>query len=405
MASVKLVLRKEVKEDGTSPLAIRITKDRRSSYIYLEYSIKPEQWDSANQRVKKSHPNSARLNNFLLKKLSEITDKALELESTEDTVSSQSVRKKVKPTGGSSVFAQADLYLATLEADGKFTQHNSNKPRVKHLKEYLQHDIRFQDLTVPVLERYKAWLKNTYKMGERSAVNHLVVVRSIFSQAIKAKVVDARYYPFGKGKIKIKFPDSIKIGLSAEEVQRLEELDLTGSPLLHHARNIWLYSFYFAGMRVSDVLRLKWSDFHDDRLSYAMGKNAKVDSLKVPEKALRIMNEYAADRNQDNKHNLVFPDLRKVADFSENFSVQQKIASAVRRIDERLGKIAKLTKIEKPLTMHIARHTFGNLSGEKIPIQMLQKLYRHSSVTTTIGYQANFIHKDVDDALDSVINF
>jgi integrase/recombinase XerD len=55
--------------------------------------------------------------------------------------------------------------------------------------------------------------------------------------------------------------------------------------------------------------------------------------------------------------------------------------------------------------MHIARHTFGNISGDKIPIQMLQKLYRHSSVTTTINYQANFMHKDTDDALYKVIDF
>ncbi|GAA0531331.1 hypothetical protein [Chitinophaga japonensis] len=35
---------------------------------------------------------------------------------------------------------------------------------------------------------------------------------------------------------------------------------------------------------------------------------------------------------------------------------------------------------------------------------LLQKLCRHSHVTTTIGYQQNFIHKDADDALDAVIN-
>lgn len=36
---------------------------------------------------------------------------------------------------------------------------------------------------------------------------------------------------------------------------------------------------------------------------------------------------------------------------------------------------------------------------------MLQKLYRHTSITTTIIYQSNFIHKDVDDALDAVIGY
>lgn len=55
--------------------------------------------------------------------------------------------------------------------------------------------------------------------------------------------------------------------------------------------------------------------------------------------------------------------------------------------------------------MHIARHSFGNISGDKIPIQMLQKLYRHSSITTTVNYQQNFMHKETDDALDAVINF
>lgn len=55
--------------------------------------------------------------------------------------------------------------------------------------------------------------------------------------------------------------------------------------------------------------------------------------------------------------------------------------------------------------MHIARHTFGNISGDKIPIQLLQKLYRHSSITTTVGYQQNFIHKDADEALDAVLTF
>lgn len=55
--------------------------------------------------------------------------------------------------------------------------------------------------------------------------------------------------------------------------------------------------------------------------------------------------------------------------------------------------------------MHIARHTFDNISGDRIPLQMLQKLYRHSSITTTIGYQSNFIHKDADEALEAVIGF
>ena len=257
------------------------------------------------------------------------------------------------------------------------------------------------DITLSHLERFKASLKSKNKLSERSAVNHLVVVRSIFSQAIKEGVCDIKYYPFGKDKIKIKFPDSKKVGLNKSDVERIEAAELPEQA--SHARNLWLISFYFAGMRISDVLRLKWSDFQDGRMYYAMGKNTKGDSLKVPDKVLQILKQYEALKDEDN--DLIFRELRNV-DLNDRFEMERIIASRNGMIDKYLREdVAQAAAIKSSLTMHIARHTFGNISGDKIPIQMLQKLYRHSSVTTTIGYQSNFIHKDVDEALNAVIGF
>ena len=71
----------------------------------------------------------------------------------------------------------------------------------------------------------------------------------------------------------------------------------------------------------------------------------------------------------------------------------------------RFGRTRELTDTDRNLMMHIARHTFGNIAGDKISPRMLQKLYRHTSLITTLGYQKNFIHKEADDALDAVINF
>ncbi len=399
MANVKIILRKEVKKDGTNPLAIRITKDRKSSYIYLEYSVKEKDWDKAAQRVKKSHPNSTRLNNYLIKKLSEANDNSLDLETKKSTVTAKAVSQSIKPKSKGTLFGQADLYLQRLKEDGKFNRYSADSPRVKHLKAFFKNDVAFSDITITQLERFKASLKSTGTLSERSAVNHLVVVRSIFSQAIKEGVCDSKYYPFGKDKIKIKFPDSKKVGLSKEDVARIEAANLTGQA--NHARNLWLISFYFAGMRVSDVLRLKWADFQGGRLWYAMGKNDKGASLKVPEKVTQILNQY--ESTQDEETGLIFPELRGV-DLANRFEMERVIASRNGMIDKYLKEdVAKAAKVTSPLTMHIARHTFGNISGDKIPIPMLQKLYRHSSITTSINYMANFIHADVDEALEAVI--
>lgn len=400
MANIKIILRKEVKKDGTSPLAIRITKNRQSSYIYLEYSLFAKDWDEKNQKVKKAHPNSTRLNNYLLSKLAEANNRSLEIETTKENVSVQTVSQKIKPKNLSTLFSVADMYILKLRSEGKFKRWTNEKSNIKNLKEFLKHDISFSDLSPSLLERFKSHLISQNKVSERTAINNWVTVRSICSMAIKEGLCDIKYYPFGRGKLKIKFPDSQKLGLTLDEVKRIENVEL--SEKANHARNLWLISFYFAGIRVSDVLRLKWTDFQDGRLYYSMGKNNKGDSLKVNEKVNDILKQYK--KIQDKKSELIFPDIRGV-DLNNKFEVGRAIASKINSIDKILRlQVAPLAEISKPLTMHIARHTFGNISGDKIPIQMLQKLYRHSDIKTTIGYQSNFIHKDVDEALDAVIN-
>ncbi|MDQ1086185.1 site-specific integrase [Siphonobacter sp. SORGH_AS_1065] len=401
-SSLKVVLRKKANQDGTFPLALRITVNRKSSFIYLGQHVKESDWDEKAQKVKKSHPNSTRLNNLILQKKAEVNGKMLEMETQHKSVSSVSVRSHVKSTSGTSFFEQAEQHLENLRKHGKYNRVSAEKPRIKHFREFLKsQDIVFTDITIPLLNRFKAYLKSTRRITERTIVNHLILIRTIYNQAIAAGLVEPKHYPFGKNKVTIRLPDSLKVGLTLEELKLLENLDLSSAPRYWtHARNVWLVSFYFAGMRVSDVLRLKHMDFHNARLYYTMGKNLKAGSLKVPEKALRILETYPKESN----HDLVFPELQKLESLEDPYLVQRAIATAVKRLDRNLQLLAKTAGIQKDLTMHIARHTFGNLSGEKIPIQLLQKLYRHTSITTTIGYQGNFINKDADDALDAVLD-
>jgi site-specific recombinase XerD len=133
-----------------------------------------------------------------------------------------------------------------------------------------------------------------------------------------------------------------------------------------------------------------------------MGKNDKGGSLKIPDKAVAILKYYDQFREQND--GFVFPDLVSV-DLSDEFSTGRTIAFKTSAIDKILREnVAPAAKITRPLTMHISRHSFADLSGDTIHIQQLQKLYRHSDLKTTIGYQSNFIHKDADAALDAVID-
>nr|WP_221229873.1 site-specific integrase [Mucilaginibacter phyllosphaerae] len=395
-------MRKKVTADEKYPLVIRIIKERKTSIISLGHSLDEKDWDAKAQRIKKSHPNSARLNNMLSKKLAEANDKYIELQTNNTDTSSRNITKSITATKQGTFLKQASLYLLRLKSNGKGNQLSADTPRVERVKEFLGgSDINFSEIDVPFLKRFQAYLKGTRKnISERTIVNHLVVIRTIYNQAIENNLVDRKHYPFGKGKIKIKFPESLKIGLSIADVKAIEIAKVGDHP--NHARNLWLFSFYFAGMRISDVLRLKWSDMQDGRLYYKMGKNAKADSMKIPDKALPIIEQY---RRDNPVHDLVFPDLETLPDLNDEIQVQTRIKTRIRKNNEQLQKVLEEAKVTKAVTMHIARHSFGNISGGKIDPKMLQKFYRHTSITTTMGYQANFIHENEDAALDSVVGF
>ena len=410
MGMVKLFLRKTVLADGTSSLVLKVFKDGKPSITKTGINLKHADWDKKKQRVKTSHPNSTRLNNMLLKKLSEASDKAIELETNHAAISSKTIMKKIKPNSGGSFFKQAETYLVTLKEAGKFNEYTADKPRIKHFKDFLNgSDIVFPDITVGLLERFKHHLATTLTVGkdkrpvqERTVINHMVVIRSVFSQAMKQGVVEKKYYPFGKEGIQIKFPESQKVGLSADEVKQIEDVELANANH-NHARNLWLISFYFGGMRVSDVLRLKWSDFKDNRLHYTMGKNSKPGSLKATEKVGLILAQYESGKRHND--DFIFPELKKIDNVHDEFLMERVISENASRADKFLRKfVAPAAGITNKLTMHIARHTFGNIAGNnKVSLIMLQKIFRHSRITTTMGYMANFIHKDADEALDAVI--
>jgi dsDNA-binding SOS-regulon protein len=263
-SSLKIVLRNKQNADGTFPLAMRVTIDRKSSYIYLGHSIRKADWDAAAQKVKKSHPNSAQLNNFILSKKAEANDKMLNMAAHNKDVSSKAVRRQIKPQEGISFFAQAKVYCEELEKTGRFNQKSSDLPRINRFRKFLGgSDINFAEINTGLLQKFRAYLIGTRNVTERTVVNHFVVIRTIFNRAIASGLVEQKYYPFGKGKISIKFPDTMKIGLTTDEIKTLQSLELSDGE--NHSRNLFLISFYFAGMRISDVLRLKWSDFQNDR--------------------------------------------------------------------------------------------------------------------------------------------
>lgn len=419
MATVEAVLVKKKLKDETYPLAIRVLKDRKPSFYYLNRHVSLNEWDAEKMRVRKSHSNSGRLNHLITTRRKEVADAVLDYERTNRNITAAEIVKAFRntlaqpqQTGGQTdsttaqpvqtdlFFTQANLHVENLKKNGKYGRHTTEKARVQIFKDYAGKNLTFSQVTVNLLNGFRAYLAETKKVGERTIMNYFLLVRTIYNQAVNNKFADKdERYPFGKNKIVIRFPKAVKIGLNKDEVREIENAHLTGYD--HHARNVWLVSFYFAGMRLSDVIQLRWTDFHDGRLHYAMNKNDKADSLKVPDKVLAIIDQY---KNDEPKHGFIFPEL-KVLDELDQYQVERKIAYAGNRIGKAMKEIVTSLGITKRVTMHKSRHSFAQIAGGKIDVEVLQVLYRHTDIATTIGYQGNFVHEIKDEALNAVLNF
>lgn len=443
MASIKIVRRKnKERKDGTAPLALRISENYKTNYRFIGQYVLEKDWDINTGKVKRTHPNSKKLNNFLLKKLTEVNDIYFE---SKKNLTPREVKQKLKGAGGTKsffaiasnrvmnkyekgIFSVAKSELSILYNLEEFLNLNTSKDKatiiqdiknrrkervskgrkgehsfldsVNHFKK--NRSLKFQDITESFLDNYKDFCAVYLNQQSRTIANQLIFIRTLFNKAIKDGIVDVKYYPFGGEKQKIRISSGHKIGLTSSEVEKIENLDLEHQTSIWHTRNVWLIAFYFAGIRISDSVQLRWSDFIDNRLLYTMGKNEKPVSLKISNKAAKILSMYKKSKEKNGGY--VFPFL-KDTDISNNEEAFKKTRNATKLFNKYLKRIAIRCNIDKNLSNHIARHTFGNIAGNRIHPLMLQKLYRHSDLKTTLNYQANFIHKDADDALDSVINF
>lgn len=443
MASIKIVRRKnKQRKDGTAPLALRISKDYKTNYCFTGQYVLEKDWNAEEGRVRKSHPNSKKLNNFLLKKLTDANDISFE---KNNNASSKLIKKKLQNSKSKqSFFKVAALRVETKFKRSVFSVAKSELSILYNLEEFLNFDdalpikdiknaikqrrkdriskgrksefhwndaivyfkknnsLYFEDINQAFIEKYKTFCDVYLEHKTRTKTNQLIFIRTLFNTAVKNGIVDSKYYPFGGEKEKIKIGYGNKIGLSALEIQKIENLILTENSPIFHTQKLWLFAFYFAGIRISDAIKLKWSDFKDGRLFYVMNKNEKPLSLKVSEKAASILKYYEKEKEANNGY--VFPFLKN-ANTSDTEDIFRKTRNATKLLNKYLKRIAKICEIEIILSNHIARHSFGNIAGNKIHPRMLQKLYRHSDLKTTLIYQANFIHDEADDALEDVINF
>ena len=397
MSSIKIILKlNKINSIGEAPLYIRIIKDRKAKFISLGIKILPKDWNEKQFKVRKSHPNSQRMNNFIAHKIAEAEGVALEMETNSKYVSPKSIKQNIMGTSPDSFIKYFEKYIETLKKNGKTGTHDKAKAVYSKLCTYLDNkDLAFDELTVTFLKNYDTYLSDKLGNSVNTIHSNIKIFRKLINDAISEDLFPPEKNPFIKYKLKTE--KTTKEFLTENEIKKIENLELDKKSMRNHHRNIYVFATYAGGLRISDIFQLKWSDYDGERILMTMQKTKNTISVKLPSKAREIIALYKTEDSKQEDY--IFPFLKNDIEYSES-ALFRAISSHTAYTNTDLKKIAKLAGIDKKIHFHTSRHTFATRALKKgMRIEYVSRLLGHSSIKTTQVY-TKIVNQDLDDAMD-----
>jgi integrase len=393
MATFKATLNNKPKADGTYTIMLRITENRKVKYVSLSEYVKKLDWNPNPKNgnyVRQANPSFQAINKRIEQRINEAKEKAGETK----IKTSEAIKNAIKGSQLSFV-SFFEKHLENIKSNPKaFGNAKKYNTIINKLKNFLEgKDLTFEEVDYDFLVKFKTFL---FKDGNvANTVNSdLKYIRAVLYEAIRSGK-----YPQGKNPFftfKLEHKRTYKEALTIEELQKIERLELPENKLIWHVKNCFLFSYYTHGMRVGDLITLKWKNIQDDRLIYQMSKTGESTSILLNQKALQVLSHYIPEKI--NPDNYIFPLLDNNKDYdSDYYYFKTQMSAKNSLLNKYLKKIRDKAEITKNLHFHISRHTFASIAREKIgDISKIQKFLGHSSIAITQAYLGKLTNKSLD---------
>jgi integrase/recombinase XerD len=400
----KFELNSKPKADSTHGILLRITENRKLKRLSTGIFIKPEDFNKNadyGKWIRKSNSKHEAINNELETFIDDAKNAKANIKNQNQVPTAKNIIQKMNQKNnkqeGTLDFLQywSDL-LPDIHQTYSVEFHRNCQSKLSNLKSYMKdNDLPFDKLDSAFLHGYISYMKKKGN-GKNTIAANLKMIRIIYYIAFnlgsnkkklshkRLKNLDELKYENPFKEIEIKEESANKNKLSEQEVRSLIQLYIKDHSDLWNVRNYFLFAMYCAGMRIRDLMQLKWSDVKNNQMNYKMKKNNKIQMIQLLPEALQILNKYKSDKVRQSDY--IFPILDSHAKYDRD-SIGKAIRSNTAIINLKLKQLAELAGIEANLSTHISRHTFATIASQKgIDSYNLQKLLRHSSLKQTETY-------------------
>ena len=389
MASIKIKFRPSTVEGKEGGLYFQIIQNRVIRQMNTDYKIYAYEWDAEIESVVVSGARANILCSIRERMewdLSRFERIVRQLEQERRKYTADDVITLFhKVTKETSLFSFMHSVIIQLRQLGKIRTSETYTATLKSFMEFREeHDVPLDGVNSDLMLLYEAHLKaKGVRMNTISF--YMRILRAVYNRAVEKELTPQKY-PFRH--VYTGVDKTVKRAVPVKVIKALKELNLSMKSSLDFARDMFMFSFYTRGMSFVDMAYLKKTDLQNGILTYCRRKTGQRLTVKWEKCMEEIIKKYPS-----NSSTYLLPIIK------EQGNERKQYDNALHLVNYRLKDLSGMLKLQRPLTMYVARHSWASVAKVRnVPLSVISEGMGHDSEKTTQIYLASLEASVVDKA-------
>lgn len=397
MASIKVKFRPSTVADHEGTIYYQILHERKPRQLLSEYHVFQSEWDESRAMVVTTQNRERKA--FILsirerirwdvERLTKIIRKldGNGLQYTADDVIDEFNRYAQEY----SLFNFMESIIIKLKQNGKVRTSETYTSALNSFKKFRKdEDIMLDCLNSEVMEAYEAWHQSR-GVAPNTISFYTRILRAVYNRAVEEDIVENKN-PFRH--VYTGVDKTIKRALPLPIIKKIKALDLSLTPALDYARDMFMMSFMLRGMSFIDMAFLRKTDLQNGYVTYRRRKTGQKLVIEWTNEMQLILDKYP-----ENASDYLLPVIR-----NPGTNERCTYHNMGYNINHSLKAVAKVVGVSIPLTLYVARHSWASIAKSKgIPLSVISEGMGHDNEATTQIYLASLDTSAVDKANSLII--
>ena len=381
---------------------LRFIHERTSKQLSLGVSVEPCYWDKEVEMLTADCPKRVTLQSQIDSALAGYRKKIQRLEALDMKVDFDNLFDLTSKCTPQLVDSFFERQIAAMKQAGKINTAIKYTATRTSLVKFHPAKLRFEDITPNLLVDFETFLRGEGNQSN-SIATKFSVLKAVYNKAVADKIFLCKENPFVLYKLGKHWTQTRKRAVHKEDIQRLiqAELPITRSPYTEFARDIFLFSYFSAGINFKDIATLRYNDMEEDRIFYRRHKTGKAMTCRLHPQAKAIIARYAYSEAMQEDY--IFPILDCHIHRTEQ-QIHNRVHKVLIHINRELKEWSKRLGLVTNLTTYVARHTYATvLKRSGVSVALISESLGHSDLSTTQIYLDSFENSQIDAAMQHLL--